>query len=73
MVILANSGREWADRTKGLNPQVLNLDIFSHGLVERISGKRQIPARGGQCSRSRSPRRCARTDLGPFTQGLKLR
>ena len=38
MAILVTSGRDWADRTKRLAAQVPALDIFSQGLVERISG-----------------------------------
>nr|WP_249811576.1 hypothetical protein [Bradyrhizobium sp. 149] len=37
MAILATSGRERADRTKHLAAQVPDLDIFSHGLVERTT------------------------------------
>ncbi|WP_314963896.1 hypothetical protein [Bradyrhizobium cosmicum] len=46
MAILATSGREWADRTKRLASRVPDLDIFSHGLVERTSGGWQITAKG---------------------------
>jgi hypothetical protein len=46
MAILATSGREWADRTRRLAARVPDLDIFSHGLVERISGGWQITANG---------------------------
>ncbi|MET4279583.1 MULTISPECIES: hypothetical protein [unclassified Bradyrhizobium] len=46
MAILATSGREWADRTKRLAARVLGLDIFSHGLVERLSGGWQITPKG---------------------------
>lgn len=46
MALLATSGREWADRTKRLAARVPDLDIFSHGLVERISGGWQITAKG---------------------------
>ena len=46
MAILATSGREWADRTKRLAARVPDLDIFSHGLVERLSGGWQITAKG---------------------------
>lgn len=46
MAILATSGRDWADRTKRLAAQVPDLDIFSHGLVERISSGWQITAKG---------------------------
>ncbi|MET4717211.1 hypothetical protein ABIF64_000629 [Bradyrhizobium japonicum] len=46
MAILATSGREWADRTKRLAARVPALDIFSQGLVERISGGWQITAKG---------------------------
>ncbi|WP_247393175.1 cysteine desulfurase family protein [Bradyrhizobium sp. 35] len=42
MAILATSGREWADRTKRLAARVPDLDIFSHGLVERVSGGWQV-------------------------------
>lgn len=38
MAILATSVREWADRTKFLATRVPDLHIFSHTLVERISG-----------------------------------
>lgn len=46
MAILATSGREWADRTKRLAARVPDLDNFSQGLVERISGGWQITANG---------------------------
>jgi len=46
MAILATSGREWADRTKRLAARVLDLDIFSQRLVERISGGWQITSKG---------------------------
>src|SRR3954451_17406712 len=46
MAILATSGREWADRTKRLAARVLDLDIFSQRLVERISGGSQITSKG---------------------------
>src|SRR3954464_15402770 len=46
MAILATSGRDWADRTKRLAAQVPNLDIFSQGLVERISGGWKNTANG---------------------------
>lgn len=38
MVILATSGRDWADRTKRLASRVADLDIFSQALVERLNG-----------------------------------
>lgn len=46
MAILATSGREWADRTKRLAARVPHLDIFSHGLVERVSGGWQVTSKG---------------------------
>lgn len=46
MAILATSGREWADRTRRLAARVPDLDIFSHGLVKRISRGWQITAKG---------------------------
>nr|WP_249810884.1 hypothetical protein [Bradyrhizobium sp. 164] len=46
MSILATSGREWADRIRRLAARVPDLDIFSQGLVERISGGWKITARG---------------------------
>ncbi|MCK1616415.1 hypothetical protein IVA96_07035 [Bradyrhizobium sp. 159] len=46
MAILATSGREWADRTRRLAARVPDLDIFSQGHVERISGGWKITARG---------------------------
>jgi hypothetical protein len=46
MAILATSGREWANRTKRLAARVADLDIFSQGLVERISGGWKITAKG---------------------------
>jgi hypothetical protein len=46
MAILATSGRDWADRTKRLAARVPDLDIFSHGLVERASAGWQITAKG---------------------------
>ena len=46
MAILATSGREWADRTRRLAARVPDLDIFSHGLVERTSGGWKITSEG---------------------------
>ncbi|MBH5391760.1 hypothetical protein [Bradyrhizobium diversitatis] len=46
MAILATSGRDWADRTKRLAAKVPGLDIFSQGLVERISGGWKITSKG---------------------------
>ncbi|MGY4284885.1 hypothetical protein ACVWXO_004105 [Bradyrhizobium sp. LM2.7] len=46
MAILATSGREWADRTRRLAARVPDLDIFSQGLVERISGGWWITSKG---------------------------
>lgn len=46
MAILATSGREWADRTRRLASRVPDLDIFSQGLVERISGGWRVTAKG---------------------------
>ncbi|WP_247821230.1 hypothetical protein [Bradyrhizobium sp. 187] len=66
MAILATSGREWPDRTKRLAARELNLDIFSHGMVERISGGWQITAKGDFMQ---SRPRCARTDPGTFGRG----
>jgi len=38
MAILATSGRDWADRTRRLAAKAPDLDIWSQGLVERVSG-----------------------------------
>src|SRR3954453_5970525 len=46
MAILATSDRDWADRTKRLATRVPDLDIFSHGMVERLSGGWQITTKG---------------------------
>ncbi|UFX49455.1 hypothetical protein HAP47_0040700 (plasmid) [Bradyrhizobium sp. 41S5] len=46
MAILATSGRDWAERTKRLVARVPDLDIFSQGLVERISGGWKITSKG---------------------------
>ena len=46
MAILATSGRDWAERTRRLATKVPDLDIFSQGLVERISGGWKITAKG---------------------------
>ena len=46
MAILATSGRDWAERTKRLASRVPDLDIFSQGLVERISGGWRVTAKG---------------------------
>jgi hypothetical protein len=46
MAILATSGRDWADRTRRLAARVPDLDIFSQGLVERISGGWKITSKG---------------------------
>ncbi|MCP1968566.1 hypothetical protein J2R87_002306 [Bradyrhizobium elkanii] len=63
MAILATSGRDWADRTKRLAARVPGLDIFSQGLVERISGGWMITAKGARRARihGSAPGR-ARTD-----------
>ena len=46
MAILATSGRDWADRTKRLGARVPELDIWSQGLVERISGGWRLTPKG---------------------------
>ncbi|WFU23598.1 hypothetical protein QA649_37195 [Bradyrhizobium sp. CB1717] len=46
MAILATSGRDWSDRTKRLAARVSELDIFSHGLVERLNGGWRITEKG---------------------------
>ncbi|MEY9358107.1 hypothetical protein ABH994_000828 [Bradyrhizobium yuanmingense] len=46
MAILATSGRDWADRTRRLASRVPDLDIFSQGLVERISGGWRLTSKG---------------------------
>lgn len=46
MAILATSGRDWADRTRRLAARVPDLDIWSQGLVERLSGGWKITAKG---------------------------
>jgi hypothetical protein len=46
MAILATSGREWADRTRRLAARVPDLNIFSQGLVERVSGGWQVTSKG---------------------------
>jgi hypothetical protein len=46
MAILATSGRDWADRTRRLAARFPGLDIWSQGLVERISGGWQITSKG---------------------------
>lgn len=46
MAILATSGRDWAERTKGLAARVANLDIFSQALVERLNGGWRITEKG---------------------------
>ena len=69
MAILATSGRDWADRTKRLAAQVPDLDIFSHGPVERISSGWQITARTGGARVNGRPARCDRTDPGAFGRG----
>jgi len=46
MAILATSGRDWADRTKRLAAKAPDLDIWSQGLVERLSGGWKITAKG---------------------------
>ncbi|WP_257180915.1 MULTISPECIES: hypothetical protein [Bradyrhizobium] len=46
MAILASSGRDWADRTRRLASRVPDLDIFSQGLVERISGGWRLTSKG---------------------------
>ena len=59
MAILATSGRDWADRTKRLAARVPDLDIFSHGLVERLSGGWQITAKGRAVLEFMEPRPAA--------------
>ncbi|MBR0777258.1 hypothetical protein JQ625_20665 [Bradyrhizobium diazoefficiens] len=46
MAILATSGRDWADRTRRLAAKAPGLDIWSQGLVERLTGGWRITARG---------------------------
>lgn len=46
MAILATSGHDWAERTKRLAARVPALDIFSHGLVERLNGGWRITEKG---------------------------
>ncbi len=46
MAILATSGRDWADRTRPFAAKVPDLDIFSQGLVERMTGGWKITAKG---------------------------
>ncbi|WP_028134647.1 hypothetical protein [Bradyrhizobium japonicum] len=46
MAILATSGRDWAERTRRLASRVPDLDIFSQGLVERISGGWRLTSKG---------------------------
>ncbi|UWU91489.1 hypothetical protein [Bradyrhizobium sp. CB1015] len=46
MAILATSGPDWADRTRRLASRVPDLDIFSQGLVERISGGWRLTSKG---------------------------
>lgn len=46
MAILATSGRDWADRTRRLAAGVPDLDIWSQGLVEHLSGGWKITAKG---------------------------
>ncbi|MDA9445637.1 MULTISPECIES: hypothetical protein [unclassified Bradyrhizobium] len=46
MAILATSGRDWADRTRRLAERVPDLDIWSQGLVERMSGGWKITSKG---------------------------
>jgi len=46
MAILATSGRDWADRTRRLAAGVPDLNIWSQGLVERLSGGWKITAKG---------------------------
>lgn len=46
MAILATSGRDWADRTRRLATRVPDLDIWSQGLVERISGGWRLTSKG---------------------------
>ncbi|KQT10559.1 MAG: hypothetical protein ACOY3N_11165 [Bradyrhizobium sp.] len=46
MAILATSGRDWADRTRRLAARVPGLDIWSQGLVERISGGWRLTSKG---------------------------
>ncbi|MDA9478109.1 hypothetical protein XI03_27245 [Bradyrhizobium sp. CCBAU 65884] len=46
MAVLATSGRDWADRTRRLAAQVPDLDIWSQGLVERVSGGWRLTSKG---------------------------
>ncbi|OCK53914.1 hypothetical protein [Bradyrhizobium sp. LMTR 3] len=46
MAILATSGRDWAERTKGLAARVPHLDIFSQKLIERMNGGWRITEEG---------------------------
>ena len=68
MAILATSGRDWSDRTKRLAARVPELDIFSHGLVERLNGGWRITEKGravlelmeAKACRDADRERCAR-------------
>jgi hypothetical protein len=46
MVILATSGRDWADRTRRLAARLPDLDLFSQGLVAREAGGWKITTKG---------------------------
>ncbi|GAB9241470.1 hypothetical protein [Bradyrhizobium diazoefficiens] len=46
VAILATSGRDWADRTRRLAANAPGLDIWSQGLVERLSGGWKITTKG---------------------------
>lgn len=46
MAILATSGRNWAERTERLAARVVDLDILSQALVERLNGGWRITDKG---------------------------
>ncbi|WP_247542129.1 hypothetical protein [Bradyrhizobium sp. 168] len=70
MAILATSGRDWADRTRRLAARAPGLDIWSQGLVERLSGGWKITAEGRAVLEVMEARPAAsETARGPAVRG----
>ncbi|MGY4350272.1 hypothetical protein ACVWXM_006765 [Bradyrhizobium sp. GM7.3] len=70
MAILATSGRDWADRTRRLAAKAPGLDIWSQGLVERLSDGWKITVRGRAVLEAMEARPAAlQMAYGPAVEG----